>query len=396
MAIRVDNSFKGELMKFGDHNWNHCFHCGNCTAECPLTEDRFIFPRRPIRQLQLGLRDRLETSLDPWMCYYCGDCSEKCPQDANPGELMMVLRRWLTSVYDWTGLSKKFYTTKLWEFSFIAGLAIMVIAAFLLFLAPSPEIFSDPGKFINESGGVMINSLAEGVSGEEFLSIIHWGDWIMAAIIAFLLVTNIFNMFVKTILRDSSLRIPLGLYFTEFWHLVYNFVTQKNMAKCEKRRYWIFHLFLMTGYTIMFIVVVALLPKFQTEEVHNWYHWQRILGYYATIGILLFLVYAAIGRIRKTDIKFRFSHPSDWLYIVMLGLTTITGIVLHIFRLAGMPGATYIMFVAHMAVLVPMLVIEVPFSKWSHLAYRPFAAYFFRLKKAALARKESFDHAIVI
>jgi quinone-modifying oxidoreductase subunit QmoC len=30
-----------------------------------------------------------------------------------------------------------------------------------------------------------------------------------------------------------------------------------------------------------------------------------------------------------------------------------------------------------------MICIEVPFSKWSHLAYRPFAIYFAALKKAA-------------
>jgi hypothetical protein len=36
-----------------------------------------------------------------------------------------------------------------------------------------------------------------------------------------------------------------------------------------------------------------------------------------------------------------------------------------------------------------MLVVEVPFSKWSHLAYRPFAIYFAHLKRAAKAyRKE--------
>ncbi|HUS87695.1 MAG TPA: 4Fe-4S dicluster domain-containing protein [Bacteroidales bacterium] len=383
MAIRVDNTFKKDMEKYGAGDWNHCFHCGICTAECPLTEERFIFPRRPIRQYQLGLKEKLETNLDPWLCYYCGDCSAKCLQDANPAEMMMALRRWLTSVYDWTGLSRKFYTTKSWELGFILVFALSIIGLFAIFLPPAADLFTESEKFVNEQGGVMINSLAEGVSGEQFLRIIHIGDWIMAVIIGFLLITNIFSMFVKTVLRDNSVRIPLHSYFTEFWQLVYNFITQKNMSRCEKKGYWIFHLLLMTGYTIMFVVVVALLPWFQTEEVYKWYYLQRILGYYATFGILLFLVYAAIGRIRKTDIKFKFSHPSDWLYIVMLGLTTLSGIILHSFRLLGMPGATYIMFILHMAILVPMLVIEVPFSKWSHLAYRPFAVYFYRLKRAA-------------
>jgi hypothetical protein len=35
---------------------------------------------------------------------------------------------------------------------------------------------------------------------------------------------------------------------------------------------------------------------------------------------------------------------------------------------------------------VPMILIEVPFSKWSHLAYRPFAVYFTQLKKNAVPK----------
>ncbi|MGD2034069.1 MAG: 4Fe-4S dicluster domain-containing protein, partial [Bacteroidales bacterium] len=94
---RVDPSFKEKIKPFGVGNWNECFHCGNCTAICPLTENDSMFPRRGIRALQMGLKDTLHKSVDPWLCYYCGECTETCPRDANPGELMMTLRRYLTS-----------------------------------------------------------------------------------------------------------------------------------------------------------------------------------------------------------------------------------------------------------------------------------------------------------
>jgi hypothetical protein len=35
-------------------------------------------------------------------------------------------------------------------------------------------------------------------------------------------------------------------------------------------------------------------------------------------------------------------------------------------------------------VAIPMLVIEVPFSKWAHLSYRPVAIYFYKIKEKAL------------
>lgn len=341
----------------------------------------------------MGLKHKLDSNLDPWMCYYCGECTETCPRDANPGELMMTLRRYLTSVYDWTGISKVFYTRKIWELLAIVIFALAIVLAFLLFLPPDPGIFSSPEAFINTQGGVMINSLSNAAGSHQFMHVIETGDLIMALTVGLLLISNILHMWYKTVLSRPETRVPLLSYFTEFWKLITHFVAQPKFSKCDDKRYWAGHFLLMSGYTIMFILIVALLPKFQIEEIKPWYHWQRLLGYYATFGILFFLSIVFVKRIRKKDIKMQFSHPSDWLFIVLLFLTTVTGILIHIFRLQGMPAATYILYVIHLAVLVPMIMVEVPFSKWSHLAYRPFAVYFSALRKAAPKEKPAVQYA---
>jgi hypothetical protein len=322
----------------------------------------------------MGLKEPIQTNVDPWLCYFCGECSETCPRDANPGEVMMAMRRYLTSLYDWTGLARLFYKSKVAEFAAILILAIAVVLAFL-FLAPplDPTLTAD--------GGVKINSFAP----------IYWielGDWTMAAIIGGLLISNILHMFYKVVIRDRSVRVPLHLYFTEFWRLIFHFGSQWKFSKCDDKQYWLFHWLIMSGYTIMFIVVVVLLPWFQTETVHPIYHPQRLLGYYATFGLLLGLGIILYRRIQRREIKFRFSHISDWLFLVMLLLTVITGIMVHFFRIGGLPEATYWTYIIHLAILVPMLMVEVPFSKWSHLAYRPFAIYFAQLKRAAREYKE--------
>lgn len=383
MSTRINTDFNQKLKPFGKGNWNECYHCGNCTAICPLSKDGFLFPRKDIRAIQMGLDKKLDASLEPWLCYYCGECSETCPRDANPGELMMTLRRYLTSRYDWTGLSKKFYTNHIWEYAVLGVMFIIIVALFLVFL----PLGSNANQMVNASGGVMINSLVDGISAEQFIRIIEYGDWTMAGIIAVLLVSNIVVMFYKSVLSDRQLKIPLSAYFTEAWQLVWNFATQSKFSKCDDKRYWLGHLLLMTGYTIMFILVVVFLPVFQIESIEPWWHWQRLLGYYATFGILFFLGIVTVKRLQKKDTKLKYSHPSDWIFIVMLALTTISGILVHIFRIEGMVYATYYMYVFHLAILVPMLMVEVPFSKWSHLAYRPFAIYFARLKTVAAKQK---------
>jgi len=83
----------------------------------------------------------------------------------------------------------------------------------------------------------------------------------------------------------------------------------------------------------------------------------------------------------------KYSHFTDWTFLILLFLTTLSGILLHFFRIYGMPQFTYITYLIHLMVLVPMLIIEVPFSKWSHMIYRPFALYFAHLKKMAIKKQ---------
>jgi ferredoxin len=376
MSIRLNPDLRNELVQYGIGDWNACYHCGTCTAICPLSEEGFLFPRKKIRLMQMGLKGPLESSVEPWLCYYCGDCTKTCPRDANPGELMMSLRRYLTSTYDWTGLSKKFYTSEIWESAWIIFFAGLVILSFL-FLLPAMGYHYTPE--LTAEGGVKVNAFAP-------IHIIEIFDWTMAIVVAALLISNILRMYYKIVWKYSNEKVTLWVHIREFWLLIYNFAVQPKFSKCDDKRYWLSHWFLMSGYTIMFIVIVVFLPWFQTEEILPVWDPQRWLGYYATFGLLFGLFVAIIGRLKKKDVKFQFSHISDWLFLVMLTLTVITGILIHIFRINGMPMATYISYIAHMAVLVPMILIEVPFSKWSHLAYRPFAVYFTQLKKNAVPR----------
>jgi ferredoxin len=376
MSTRVNPELRNELIRFGIGDWNACYHCGTCTAICPLSENGFLFPRKKIRLMQMGLQNQLAASVEPWLCYYCGDCTETCPRDANPGELMMSLRRYLTSVYDWTGLSKKFYTSKVWEIAFILAFAAFVTVFFVVIL---PSLGYHFTKELTSEGGVKINAFAPP-------ALVEWLDWAMAITVAGLLVTNILRMYYNIVWKYSKTKVSLWIHIREFWLLIFNFTAQPKFSKCNGKQYWGAHWLLMSGYTIMFILIVVYLPWFQTEKIHAWWHPQRSLGYYATFGLLFGLGFAFIGRLRRKSVKFRFSHVSDWLFIVMLTLTVVSGILVHIFRINGLATATYVCYIAHIAILVPMILIEVPFSKWSHLAYRPFAAYFQQLQKFAVPR----------
>jgi hypothetical protein len=217
----------------------------------------------------------------------------------------------------------------------------------------------------------------------------------MLAGLSFFLLTNLFRMYAYTILRRQDLKVPFSLYVTEAWRLVYHFATQIRFSKCDEERpsfwqkvRWRNHWILVSGYVTMFILIVVFLRWFQTDNIFPIWHPQRWIGYLATAALLFGAGDAIWGRVKKSHQMHRFSHPSDWMFPVLLLVTTLTGILQHTFRYLGLPLATYYTYVIHLAVMFPMLVLEVPFGKWSHLAYRPFAVYFQAVKEKALERAE--------
>jgi ferredoxin len=379
MATRVDPTLITELKEYGAEGIEKCFNCGNCTAICPLATDNYPFPRNMIRRAQLGNREKMEQSLDPWLCYYCGECSDTCPKTAEPGETMMAARRWLTAQYDWTGLAHKLYTSPAWEIGANLFVSLVVILMFVLFSGPM------------ETDRVALNTFAP-------VRIVHYGDWFLAAFLSFFLLSNLFRMYLFTMRKGVDYPIPFSLYITEAWNLVYHFLTQKRFEDCDEEQVgffqkirWRNHFFVASGYLLMFILVVAFLPWFQTDNIYPLYHPQRWLGYYATFVLLYGAIDILWGRIKKTHQMHRFSHLSDWVFPILLLLTTITGILVHIFRYLDLPLTTYYTYLIHLAILAPMLVLEVPFGKWSHLAYRPFAIYFQAVKQKALEQKTAHE-----
>ncbi len=59
-------------------------------------------------------------------------------------------------------------------------------------------------------------------------------------------------------------------------------------------------------------------------------------------------------------------------------MVALTGILQHILHRSGLDVAANVTYIVHLSLVVPMLALEVPFSKWSHLAYRPLAIYLAR------------------
>jgi Fe-S oxidoreductase len=370
---RLDSELANDVAKFGARDMEACMQCGNCSAACPLSTGADTFPRRIYRYLQLGLKDKLLESPEPWLCYYCGECNIDCPRGAEPAETMMAARRWLTTQYDRTGLAKRFYLSEIWE---AGALLVLALGIILLFLFGHGPIITDH---------VSVNTFAP-------VLWVEIGDLAMALVLSTFLMANAFRMF-RYIMGNT--KVPLRLYITEAKAFVIHFLTQKRWQTCaEDKSRWIKHFILVTGYLTMMSLVIVFLRWFQVDD--NSWHFSSIFGYYATGTIMFVTGEMFYSRYKKKkEAIHRYSHTTDWLFLTLLFLTSLTGIVMHFFRLADWAIATYLMYVIHLAIAVPMLVIEVPFGKWSHLFYRPLAIFLTTLKeKAAKESEVDFDTVI--
>ena len=361
--IEPDLQFKEELAELGAGTYNQCFQCATCATICSMSPDEGPFPRKEMIWAQWGLRDRLIRDPDIWACHYCGHCSERCPRGANPGETMMALRRYAITRYDWTGLSRRLYRSRLWEIGAVLAVALLVVGLFAL-------------------SGAFTSARMDGthVHVQTFIPVhlVHYADWAMAAFLTFFLLTNSLRM--AWFVLDGQ-KIPLAVFISEAKVFLVQMATQKNWRNCDTSTRWLKHFILVVGYVTMFLLVMFFLPWLQVDTSR--FTWVSLLGYYATFAILYYSGDALWGRLRKSEEMYQFSHDSDWMFLILLFLTGLTGIVMNTFRLMDLPRATYYTYVVHLAIAVPMLVVEVPFMKWAHLMYRPLALYLKAVKVKA-------------
>jgi ferredoxin len=371
MSTRVEPNLLEELKAYGAVGVEKCFNCGNCTAICPLTSDDHPFPRNMIRLTQVGLKDRLLASTDPWLCYYCGDCSTTCPKGAEPAETMMALRRWLTAQYDRSGHAPRFYTSERSVWMAIARISLITLVFFLAYhLLGLGQIVTDR---------VALNSFAPVLLIWAFV-LLHF------LYLGIRLFTNTIRMFRLVMASEMKERhIPLSVYSKELKTLMVHFATQKRWRDCDTgtQQRWFKHLLLVSGYVIMLVLVVGLLWWFQTDNIYPLYHPQRWLGYYATVVLIYVSLDTILGRIRKGEQIHRFSQPTDWLFPAFILVGAVTGILVHIFRYVGWPWPTYSMYVIHVMAMIAMLDTEVGVGKWAHLFYRPLAMYLESVKQRA-------------
>ncbi|MDD3161018.1 MAG: 4Fe-4S dicluster domain-containing protein [Bacteroidales bacterium] len=344
---KINPSFGKELNKYGAINSNACYNCGNCTAVCSLSTEEVSFPREMVRLSTLGLEDDIQSSLKPWECYYCGECSTHCPQEANPSELMMSLRRYLTAKYDWTGLSGLMYKS-----------LPLSIAAFVLTLV-----------------GVLIFAFSVDFVLEKMVHIGHLFEMIAIGTVGLvILLPNVARMWWFTILKPGT-KVSFKKYLSSMGDLFVHMFTQKRALGCDDNQLrWFEHFLMVIGYLSLLFTTVFL----------NWFSSEylivTIFGYVVSAIVFVVTFDFVLSRIKKKKEISKHSQPSDWFFVIWLFLMGLSAFMVRLFIDLDLLETNKWLYLVHLTVLVQWALIIVPFGKWTHFLYRSFAMYFAKLK----------------
>jgi quinone-modifying oxidoreductase, subunit QmoC len=382
MAIRVNPSFIDDLDRFGAEDVQLCYQCGDCSTVCPHADDVYKFPRKSMRLLQMGLEQKIETTLEPWLCYYCGQCSEQCPREADPGETMMSLRRWLIARYDLTGIAHQFFKSRVTEILAVITIAFLtgIFLIYYGFTGGSIHIYDGVGAFLPSR-------------------FIHKFDLSIGLVLAVFLVINALHMWYLVMFKGTTFPVPWWLYIKEFYQLPWHFFTQKRYSECEKKRKhpffmpWFIHLGLMLGYFTMLVLVMVFVEELQSGPEINWA--VHLFGYLASIGLIVGTIYFIRSRLRKNYVQYKKSHGTDWVFVVLLFFIVFTGITQHVFHRTGFFEWANVTYIIHLMCVVPWL-LRMPFSKWSHLIYRPLAMYLAAIRRDAITHQEEIIQSVPV
>ena len=340
---KINPNFIEDLNKYGAVDTNACYNCGHCTAVCSLSTEEESFPREMVRYSVLGLEEDIKTSLKPWLCYYCGECSDTCPRQAFPGELMMTLRRWLTTQYDWTGLSRLLYKN------------LFATITFLLLIAV----------------GVLMFGWWKQFDVEEVMYFGHYFEKIaIGSVFAIILLPNIIRMWYFSIVK-TGIKVKFRTYLSSFKELIIHMFTQKRTLGCDdSRTRWLQHLILVIGYlSLLFTTVV--LDWFGTNSKFIIY-----LGYIQSAVVFIVTFIFMYERMKKVKQVSAHSHHSDWFFVIWLFLMGLTAFFVRVFIDSNLISNNVWIYLIHLIILVQWALVIVPFGKWTHFMYRSFAMFF--------------------
>lgn len=366
--IQPDLEFKRDILGLGAHDLTSCYQCGTCSVVCPLSTDDMPFPRKEMIWVQWGLKDRLLTDPALWLCHQCGLCNSYCPRDAKPADVMAALRDYSITHYAVPSFMGKAVS----EPKYLPWLFALPAVIFLLVLALLGNLGSLPT-------GQIVFSKFMPIIYIEAIFILAVGAAVVAAMLGGVRYWEGINEYSLTA-RDSG---PMRGFIST----LVDILKHRKFHQCEEDRVGTrksykahlhkSHLAVFYGFLGLVITTTSVgIGIYAFGYLTPWPLWHpvKILGNVSGVAVLIACAIFLYRRLKDKE-KAGKSTYSDWFFLWVLTLTTLTGFLSEILRLADIPPLAYWVYFVHL-IFIFCLLVYIPYSKFAHLSYRFVAMLF--------------------
>ncbi len=364
--VSPDLNFVKEVIAAGADSLKKCYQCSTCTVVCEVTPNNKPFPRKEMLYAQWGMKDQLITNPDIWLCHQCSDCTAFCPRGAKPGEVLGAVRK--VTIKEYSG--PRFMAELTSNPKYALLLFAIPVAIFLVILGAIGHL-DLRAISLNENGVIAF---------PEFIPDIYV-DMIMvptagfAALVFLLAITKYWSA-----MAASAGGVGGGDIVNSITGTLIDIFSHKKFSACgvakDRKVSHLLVFYSFIGLAITTSLGVFYVYGLKWEMPYPQTNILKLIGNASAIGLLVGMTYMITNRM-KNQAKAGLGSYFDWLLIVIIFGTCVTGILAEVIRLAKLPVPAYITYFAHL-VFIFVLFAYAPFSKMAHMVYRTTAMVFAR------------------
>jgi quinone-modifying oxidoreductase subunit QmoC len=353
--VKPDREFTQQIIDSGGKSLKHCFQCATCSVSCSASPDLRPFPRKEMVWAQWGLKDKLLGDPDIWLCHRCSDCSVTCPRGASPGDVFASLRDFAVRHYAFPGFMGKLIGRP-------STLPLMIAIPTVLLLA----LLAGIGHLNIPPGDVEYGHFLPHLPLQGF-----FGGFVGLAFLAALVGAVRFWKNMDNQLPPGKRSSGVG---TGIARTVKDVLGHARFRKCtENKNRYISHLLTFYGFVGLFITTIAVVVSVYVFDYYPLplFHPLKIFGNLSTLVMVIGVTWIILERTGKPE-STETSNGKDWSFIGTLYAVVLTGIATMVMRYANVPAVAYPVYFIHL-VLVFVLLVYLPYSRFAHMIYRSVA-----------------------
>lgn len=360
MSVEPDLAFKREIVGLGAHDLTACYQCGTCSIVCPISTPDNPFPRKEMVWVQWGLKELALSNSSMWLCHQCGACTTYCPRNAKPADVMAALRDYSITHY----AVPRFMGRALNEpkyLPFLFALPAVIFATILAWLGhltalPEGEVVFSKFLPIAYVEATFVAALTLSVLGAVLGGRKYWRAMSVQA--------------------TENGRVPAPLIptlLTILKHRKFKECAQEPAAAraTHKEHLHKSHLLAFYGFLGLVVTTTAVgIGIYAFGYLTPWPLWHpvKILGNVSGVAVIAAIAILGYRRVVDKE-KAGKSTYSDWLFLDVLILTTVTGFMAELLRLGGVRELAYPTYFIHL-LFVFFVLVYFPYSKFAHIVYR--------------------------